>query len=451
MLRLYNTLTRCVQEFIPLDPEHIRFYVCGPTVYNFAHIGNARPIVVFDVLFRVLRRLYRRVTYVRNITDIDDKIILAARDNQETVDSLTARMTHAFHQDIAALGALPVTHEPRATDHISEMIDLITLLIQRGHAYYAQEHVLFEIATYPAYGALSRRKREELIAGARVEVAPYKRDPADFILWKPSQPDEPGYPSPWGYGRPGWHIECSAMASKYLGTQFDIHGGGGDLIFPHHENEIAQSTCAHDGHPLASFWIHNGFVQVDHRKMSKSLGNIVTVRDLLDQGWRGEVIRLALLATHYRQPLDFTQDSLIQAQNVLDRWYALLLHYPPPPNSDNDPSILDDLLDDLNIPSLLAKMGQRMDVTAGKGLSQEAYRTLFLCGETLGLLRHDPQEWFHQKVEGISVDEIEHLIEKRNQARAEKNFPQADQIRDRLKRYGITLEDRPDKTTWRKR
>src|SRR4051794_15244450 len=333
-LALYNSLTRRKEAFEPLDPERVRMYVCGPTVYDYAHIGNGRAVVVFDQLYRVLRHLYgaEQVTYVRNITDIEDKIIAAARENGETIEALTARTTENFHQDMAALGALPPDIEPRATAHVGQMIAMIERLIADGHAYAAEGHVLFRVGSWAEYGKLSRRNRDEMIAGARIEVAPYKEDPGDFVLWKPSDPDQPGWNSLWGRGRPGWHIECSAMSEAHLGETIDIHGGGIDLIFPHHENELAQSECAHGGRPFVRFWVHNGFLSVESTKMSKSLGNFVTVHELLEQGVPGEAIRLALLSTHYRDPLDWTDEKLEQAKATLDRWYrALSLGETSPP------------------------------------------------------------------------------------------------------------------------
>src|ERR1700722_6932965 len=323
MLHLHNTLTRQKEKFEPLDPAHVRMYVCGPTVYDFAHLGNARPVVVFDVLYRLLKRHYPRVTYVRNITDVDDKIIAKAKESGEPIDSITKRTTQAYHEDMAALNALPPDIEPRATQHIPQMIALIEKLIAKKHAYVAEGHVLFNVPSMKNYGELSRRSRDELIAGARVDVAPYKKDAADFVLWKPSEPDQVGWESPWGRGRPGWHIECSAMGEAHLGETFDIHGGGLDLIFPHHENEIAQSSCAHNGAPLAKIWMHNGFLNIDKDKMSKSLGNFFTVRQLLAKA-PGEALRLALLSGHYRQPLDFSPEALEVAKGTLDRWYGAL-------------------------------------------------------------------------------------------------------------------------------
>ncbi|HET9018309.1 MAG TPA: cysteine--tRNA ligase, partial [Acetobacteraceae bacterium] len=326
-LRLHNSLTRRRETFVPLDPAHVRLYVCGPTVYDLAHLGNARPVVVFDVLVRLLRRLYPRVTYVRNITDVDDKINARAAESGEPIAAITARTTADFHADMTALGALPPDVEPRATGHIAEMIQLIERLIAGGHAYVAEGHVLFAVASFPEYGRLSGRSPEELIAGARVDVAPYKRDPGDFVLWKPSSPDLPGWDSPWGRGRPGWHIECSAMSWRYLGENFDIHGGGQDLLFPHHENELAQSCCAFPGSRFARYWMHNGMLLIGGEKMSKSLGNFLTVRDALAKA-PGEAVRLALLRAHYRSTLDFSDELLGETRKDLDRWYRALEHTP---------------------------------------------------------------------------------------------------------------------------
>src|SRR5437762_4682174 len=358
-LILYNTLTRRKEMFEPLDPERVRLYVCGPTVYDRAHIGNGRANVVFDVLYRLLRDVYGRehVIYVRNITDVEDKINAAARKHNEPIAALTARPTAAFHEDMAALGALPPDIEPRATEYIPQMIAMIERLIAGGHAYVAEGHVLFSVTSDPDYGQLSRRSRDDMLAGARVEVAPYKRDPADFVMWKPSDADLPGWDSPWGRGRPGWHIECSAMSETHLGETFDIHGGGLDLVFPHHENEIAQSESAHAGHPFARVWMHNEMLTVDGVKMSKSLGNITTVRDILATA-PGEAIRLALLMTHYRDPLDWTAQKLTQARAALDRWYrALSLFSVESPITPSVPlEVLQALEDDLNAPQAIAHL-----------------------------------------------------------------------------------------------
>ncbi len=464
-LQFHNTLTRAKQAFEPLDPKNVRVYVCGPTVYDLAHIGNARPVVVFDVLYRLLRRLYgaEHVTYARNITDVEDKIIVAAKESGEPIDSVTARTTKAFHEDMAALGALPPSVEPRATDHIAQMIVMIERLIERSHAYAAPgseagtgSHVLFSVQSMPDYGRLSGHSRDELIAGARVEVAPYKKDPADFVLWKPSTSEQPGWDSPWGRGRPGWHIECSAMAEEHLGEHFDIHGGGQDLIFPHHENEIAQSLCAHDGRPFVNVWMHNGYVVVEGEKMSKSLGNFFTVRQLLEEGWPGEAIRLALLSGHYRQPLDITREKIKESKAQLDRFYGALRAVPdiapldlPPPDA-----VVAALSDDLNTPEALAEMHRiGTALNKAKDKSQQArLKGVFLAaGRLMGLLGQDPEDWFQGGGGGdAEAEEIEKLIAARLAARKAKDFAEADRIRDELVERGIVLEDGPQGTTWRR-
>ncbi|HLI11288.1 MAG TPA: cysteine--tRNA ligase [Alphaproteobacteria bacterium] len=451
-LTLYNTLTRHKEVFAPLDPWRVRMYVCGPTVYDFAHIGNARPVVVFDLLYRLLKRRYPTVVYVRNITDVDDKIIAAAEERGEPIDALTARTTDAFHADMAALGALVPDVEPRATQHIPAMIALIERLIARGHAYAAQGHVLFSVSTDAEYGKLSRRNRDEMIAGARVEIAPYKRDPADFVLWKPSSDAQPGWPSPWGRGRPGWHIECSAMSAAHLGESFDIHGGGLDLIFPHHENEIAQSECGH-GKPFVRYWVHNGYVVVNGEKMSKSLGNFLTVRQLLDEGIPGEVLRLVLLATHYRQPLDFTRAAADQARARLDRWYRALMGVAGREAEEPDASFEATLDDDLNTPLALTVVDELATRTLNEPNLAEKRRLaarLAACGSALGLLGAAPEAWFKGAARAEDVAEIERLIELRKAARKARNFAEADRIRDDLAARGIFLEDTPQGTTWRR-
>jgi cysteinyl-tRNA synthetase len=444
-LALYNTATRRKEAFQPIDPAHVRMYVCGPTVYDYAHIGNARPVVVFDVLARVLRRLFPQVTYVRNITDVDDKIIAAADATGETIEAVTARTADAYHADMAALGALPPDVEPRATAHIAEMIAMIETLVSGGHAYAADGHVLFSVASDPGYGSLSHRNRDDMIAGARVEVAPYKRDPCDFVLWKPSTDVQPGWDSPWGRGRPGWHIECSAMSEKYLGVPFDIHGGGQDLIFPHHENEQAQSTCAHDGGEFARVWVHNGFVTVEGEKMSKSLGNFRTVHDLLDRH-PGEAIRFALLSTHYRQPLDWTEDGVRQARAVLDRWYRAAGDVAPGRVPD---AVIAGLCDDLNVAPAIAEMHALADrAIAG---DPAAAGDLKAAAGLLGLLGHDPDTWFKGAGDDEESSAIEALIEARAAARKFRDFAEADRIRAELAGRGVVLEDRPDGTTdWRR-
>jgi cysteinyl-tRNA synthetase len=428
-------------------------YVCGPTVYSFAHIGNARPVVVFDVLYRLLRHHYGEVTYARNITDVDDKIINAARENDEPIAELTARTEAAFQEDMDALGALRPTVQPRATEHIPQMIAMIEALIATGNAYEAEGHVLFNVPSMADYGRLSGRDREEQIAGARVDVAPYKRDPADFVLWKPSTEDQPGWDSPWGRGRPGWHIECSAMGKAHLGETFDIHGGGQDLIFPHHENEIAQSTCAHGGQPFARYWVHNGYLKVDHEKMSKSLGNVLTVRELL-QDAPGEAIRMTLLATHYRQPLDFTTDALHQARAALDRIYGALRAVAEIEAADA--AVPDDVLaaldDDLNTPLAIAHLHEcvtALNKAADDGEKARLKGALLATGNLLGLGAQDPEAWFTAGAADIDTAEIEALIARRTAARADRDFAEADRIRDELAARGILLEDGAGGTTWR--
>ena len=447
-LTLYNTLTRRKEPFEPLDPKRVGLYVCGPTVYDRAHIGNARAVVAFDVLYRVLRHQYgaHHVHYVRNITDVEDKIIAAARESGEPIDALTRRTTAIFHEDMAALGNLPPDIEPRATEYIPQMIAMIERLITSGHAYAAEGHVLFRVASYPKYGALSRRSRADMIAGARVEVAPYKEDPGDFVLWKPSSPDMPGWDSPWGRGRPGWHIECSAMSDAELGETFDIHGGGLDLIFPHHENEIAQSVCAHDGGPFARYWLHNGMLTVGGVKMAKSEGNFITVQDILAEA-TGEVVRLALLGTHYRDPLDWTADRLLQASQTLDRFYRALALPSVPPVEVVSPSrsVSEALDDDLNVPMAMARMHvllgaiNRIDDQIERGRAQSE---LAASAQLMGLLTQDPFAW--RQNQEITGEEILKLLAERAQARKERRFADADRIRDDLAARGIGVEDRPD-------
>ena len=456
-LTLHNTLTRRREPLEPVRPGHVGMYVCGPTVYDLAHIGNARPIVVFDVLYRVLKRLYPSVTYVRNITDIDDKINAASRQSGEPIESITARTTKAFHEDIAALGALPPDVEPRATAHVPQMIALIEALIEAGNAYEAEGHVLFHVPSAPRYGALSGRNRDEMIAGARVEVAPYKRDPADFVLWKPSDETLPGWESSWGRGRPGWHIECSAMSRAYLGETLDIHGGGMDLIFPHHENEIAQSECACPGAPFARHWVHNGVLTVAGEKMSKSLGNFVTIRDALAET-PGEVIRLVLLSTHYRHPLDWTTDGLVQARANLDRLYTALRNAGVEDGAADDsvdPEVEAALCDDLNTPKALAvlhRLAGDLNRAGDEAAKARACAALRGSGALLGLLQADPEAWFRGAGQegGMSDAEIEALIVTRAAARAQRDFTEADRIRAAMAAEGIALEDTAEGTLWRR-
>lgn len=453
-LRFYNTLSRQKDIFSPIDPDHIRLYVCGPTVYDRIHIGNARPVVVFDVLARLLRYYYPRVTYVRNITDVDDKINTRAAERGITIRALTDETTAQFHADCTALGALSPDHEPRATDHIDDMITMIETLIARGHAYAAEGHVLFDVPSFPAYGKLSGRSTDELRAGARVEVAPYKKSAMDFVLWKPSDPDTPGWDSPWGRGRPGWHIECSAMSRAYLGEEFDIHGGGLDLIFPHHENEICQSCAAHDHSHMAHYWMHNGYVTVSGEKMSKSLGNFVTMADLLDTT-RGEIIRHSLLQAQYRGPLDFSLHALKESEAALNGLYRAVEDITLDMTSPVDDKFLDALADDLNTPLALSRLHQLASMV-NRG-QKDAQPVLKRSAAMLGLLENTATAWFqHSKqvadASDASMDDasIQALIDQRNQARKERNFTEADRIRDQLAIDGITLEDKAEGTIWRR-
>lgn len=452
-LYLYNTLTRAKEAFAPLNPDRVGMYVCGPTVYDLAHIGNARPVVVFDVLYRLLKRRFSHVTYVRNITDVDDKINAAAKAEGVPIEVITARTIKAYHEDMAALGALDPDVEPRATETIAEMIAMIETLIAKDNAYAADGHVLFHVPSFADYGRLSRRNRDELIAGARVEVAPYKKDPGDFVLWKPSDAETPGWDSPWGRGRPGWHIECSAMSKKNLGLTFDIHGGGRDLVFPHHENEVAQSVCANAA-PFARYWVHNGFLTVDGEKMSKSLGNFRTVREELAKA-PGEALRLAMLTAHYRQPIDWNDGLIHEAKSTLDRWYGALreLADVEPVHHAEPVEVFAALLDDLNTPlaitgmhALVNEAYKEKDPTARRRLKG----ALLDAGEVLGLLHQAPEAWFKAGA-GADAVEIEAKIAARNVAKKAKNFAEADRIREELKAAGILLEDRPGgKTEWRR-
>ena len=439
-LIIYNTLSREKEPFVPLQPGHVRLYVCGPTVYDYVHIGNARPVVAFDVLYRLLKRRYPRVTYVRNITDIDDRIIVRAADNRESIEALTTRTGDAYRSDMKRLGALPPDVEPRATAYVGQMVALIERLVARGHAYAADGHVLFSVPSMPDYGRLSRKPRDELIAGARVEVAPYKKDPADFVLWKPSTDVQPGWDSPWGRGRPGWHIECSAMSAAHLGETFDIHAGGLDLIFPHHENEIAQSRSAFGHAIMAKYWMHNGFLNISGEKMSKSLGNFFTVHELLDQ-YPGEAIRLLLLSAHYRQPLDFTHEGLQAAKATLDRWYGFLRGTTVSETAVPQ-SVEEALSDDLNTPQAIAAIHQLDDPAE-----------LRAGARALGLLQQDAEAWFRWTPTGSSGPsdaEIETAIAARQAARKAKDFKESDRIRDDLKAKGVLLEDGPKGTTWKR-
>ncbi len=433
-LRLFNTLTKTKDVFTPLDPKNVRMYVCGPTVYDFAHIGNARPVIVFDVLFRLLRHTYgdAHVTYVRNITDVDDKINARAAERGISIRELTSETARIYEEDVAALGNLPPSVTPRATEHVAEMITMIEELIAAGHAYAADGHVLFDVSSKADYGKLSRRSLDEMLAGARVEVAPYKKNAMDFVLWKPSDAATPGWDSPWGRGRPGWHIECSAMAGQYLGETFDIHGGGIDLQFPHHENEIAQSEGAHCGHPIAKLWMHNGFLQVEGEKMSKSAGNFFTIRELLAD-WPGEVLRFNMLRTHYRQPIDFTFAGLKESWKMLERWYEVT---EPLANPAPDAAFFEALSDDLNTPAAIASLHQAEARALAGGLGFLGFSNvqLKIAGKT--------------EVDTVAIADS---IAARNAARKAKNFAESDRIRDDLLAKGIVLKDGPQGTTWERK
>jgi cysteinyl-tRNA synthetase len=450
-ISLYNSLSRRTEPFAPLDPERVTMYLCGPTVYNYVHIGNARGPVVFDVLARLLRRHFPNVMYARNITDVDDKINAAALQQNVPIGTITDRFTQAYREDMAALGVAPPDIEPHATTHIGPIIAMIEQLIARHHAYAAEGHVLFDVGSFPAYGELSGRDTDELIAGSRVAVAAYKRSPGDFVLWKPSTPDLPGWESPWGVGRPGWHIECSAMSAAHLGETIDIHAGGIDLLFPHHENEIAQSTCAHGGKTFARWWMHNGMLTFDGRKMSKSLGNVLLVHELLKQE-PAEVLRLRLLSGHYRQPLDWSDGALKQAVNTLDGWYRVLrdlacvdvsaAELPVPERVEAA------LCDDLNTPQALAELSVLADAARQSG-SAEAKAALLGGGALLGLLQQDAESWFKRGSEqGIDNAAVDALIEERRAARLARDFKRADQIRDELAAMNITIEDGAQGTRW---
>jgi len=454
---LYNTLQREKQVFEPQDPERVTLYVCGPTVYSYAHIGNARPAVIFDLLHRILSIRYPLVVYARNITDVDDKINAAAAEQNVPIDVISRHYTEIYHQDMAALGVGTPTVEPRATAHIPQMIRMVQRLVDSGHAYVADGHVLFSVESFPGYGALSGRDVGEMIAGARVEVADFKRHPGDFVLWKPSVEPQPGWDSPWGWGRPGWHLECSVMSECHLGESIDIHGGGQDLVFPHHENEIAQSVCAHGGKTFARYWMHNGFVTVNKSKMSKSLGNTLVVHELLKHN-PGEVLRYLLLSAHYRQPLDWSDEALARAQRTVDRVYGVLRDandkFGPFEVAESvSEKFMAALLDDLNTPDALAELNseaKRLANAADAGAARESAGKLLAAGALIGLFQQDPAEWLAGDTQGLDDALIERLIEERNAARKARNFARADEIRSQLQAMDITLEDGADGTRWRR-
>ena len=442
-IRIHDTLSGTKVEFQPIEKDHVRIYVCGPTVYDYAHVGNARPVVVFDLLVRLLRHIYPRVTYVRNITDIDDKINARALESGRGINEITAVTSLAFQRDMAAIGALPPDVEPRATEHVPQMIAMIDSLISKGNAYVADNHVLFSVPSMENYGRLSKLDKREIVAGARIEVAPYKRDPQDFVLWKPSEINVPGWDSPWGKGRPGWHIECSAMSREHLGEKFDIHGGGVDLVFPHHENELAQSKCALGEQAFAKYWMHNGYLMSEGEKMSKSLGNFYTVHQLLEE-FPGEAIRLHLLQTQYRQPLDFSKAGVAQARKTIDRWYRVSEKVEE--GGEVPESVVKALSDDLNTPQAITELHNLSSTNTTK----------FRAGARfLGFLNQSAEDWFKwhpaNAAEGLDDFEIDLMLEERAQARRNKDFSTSDKIRDQLASQGVVLEDGASGTTWRRR
>ena len=443
-LKITNTLSRTKEIFVPIDQENIRMYVCGPTVYDYPHVGNARPLIVFDVLFRLLKKTFpnSKVTYVRNITDIDDKIIEASKKLNITTSELTNKVLKDFHNDCDYLGCLKPTEEPKATDHLDEMIDLIQRLIEKEFAYESNNHVYFAVSKFKDYGKLSNKNIKDLISGSRVEISENKKEPGDFVLWKPSKENEPSWDSPFGKGRPGWHLECSAMSEKYLGKHFDLHGGGLDLIFPHHENEIAQSVCANDNQKLSNYWLHNGYVTVDKQKMSKSLGNFITINELKNK-YNGQVIRLAMLSTHYTQPFDWNENILENSRKSLEKWYEF---YSDEGESINDAN-LKYLLDDLNTPLMISNIND-LYKKAKSGDTLSAKQLSSSC-KILGLFNQNVEEWKNSKKIGkMPPQEIEKLILQRNEARAKKDFKTSDKIRDLLVSKGVLIKDKDGNTLW---
>ena len=449
-LQLYDTFSKSKRLFEPIDASNVKMYVCGPTVYDYPHVGNARPVIVFDILFRVLQNIYgeNKVTYVRNITDVDDKIIATAKENNEEVDNLTERTINYFHNDTNYVGTLNPTVEPKATDHINEMINMIEVLIKKGFAYESEGNVLFSTSKFDNYGKLSGKNLEDLIAGARVEIESFKKDQSDFVLWKPSKEGEPQWDSPWGKGRPGWHIECSAMSNKYLGNNFDIHGGGQDLIFPHHENEVAQSECA-NSEIFANYWVHNGFVTVEGNKMAKSEGNFVTINQLKDR-YQGEVIRLTMMLTHYRQPLNWTEENLKESKKILDKWYKFISNLKIKTTNSGSISneLLDSLHDDLNTPQAIAVLHKIF-----KNCNDDDQNSIDLfinSAQFIGLMNSDPDDWLNWgKDSSIDEKQLGILIKKRDEARAKGNYDEADLLRSEIENMGIILEDKDGKTSWK--
>ena len=446
-LKIFNSLTKKKENFVPISKDKIGMYVCGPTVYDYPHIGNARPLVVFDVLYRLLKKIYggNKVTYVRNITDIDDKIIESSKKNNKNIGELTKTITASFHKDCKYLNCLKPSFEPKATEHVKEMISMITNLIKNKHAYENEKHVYFSVSSFKEYGKLSNKNSEQMIAGSRVEVSKYKKDPLDFVLWKPSETDDPGWDSPWGRGRPGWHLECSVMSEKFLGKKFDIHGGGLDLIFPHHENEISQSRCANKTDIFANYWVHNGFVTFDKEKMSKSIGNIVAIHKLREN-INGQVIRLALLSSHYKQPLDWNEKLIKESQNTLNKWYN---QFEKTDSVEIQEDTLHPLLEDLNTPEYISKLHLLYDESS-KGNKSSKVKFLSAC-KLIGLLEEDKDSWESFKKSKAHVDEnfINQKIKDRNKARKEGNYKLADTIRKELENNGVIIEDKQDQTNWK--
>ena len=446
-LNLFNTLSRKKEKFMPIDYNKIGMYVCGPTVYDFPHIGNARPLVVFDVLYRLLLKVYgkNKITYVRNITDVDDKIIESSKKNKQTIKELTKTITTSFYEDCKYLNCLKPNFEPKATEHIQEMVSMITNLIKNKHAYENKKHVYFSVSSFKDYGKLSNKKSDELVAGSRVEISRFKKDPLDFVLWKPSESSDPGWDSPWGRGRPGWHLECSVMSEKFLGKKFDIHGGGLDLVFPHHENEIAQSRCANNTNNFANYWVHNGYVTFDKEKMSKSIGNIVTVKRLRESV-NGQVVRLALLSSHYRQPLHWSEKLISESKNTLDKWYSQFEEITLEELPDD---VLSPLLEDLNTPEYISKLHSLYDV-ASKG--NKSSKAIFLSAcKLVGLFEENAKSWkdFKKQKAKVDVSFINKKIVYRNNARKKGDYKLADAIRRELETNGVIIEDKKDQTTWK--
>ena len=443
---LSNSLGNKKEKFIPQDKNNVRMYVCGPTVYDDPHIGNARPVVVFDILFKILKNKYPNVTYVRNITDVDDKIIKSSKENNISISELTKKITQSFNEDCIYLNCEKPNHEPKATEHISEMIEMISELIKKGFAYENNKHVYFEVKKFKDYGQLSNKKLDELVAGSRIEVSDNKKNPEDFVLWKPSETDEPSWDSPWGKGRPGWHLECSAMSKKYLGNEFDVHGGGVDLLFPHHENEIAQSRCANDSKTFANYWLHNAFITMSNEKMAKSQGNILKIKDFRNNK-SGQVLRMALMSAHYRQPLDWNDKLLEECENTISKWYNVYLNIKTKLKISDE--ILKPLLDDLNTPGYIANL-HKLYEKAAKGSDEDKILFISACN-FIGLLNETKEDWLKFKKNKVSISENEILIKinQRNEARVNKNYKEADKIRDELLDKGVLIEDKDGKTTWK--